>query len=99
MSQVHKLQPSPKAVAPILLKSAAGLGLDATINDPVGGHFEFRTDPGGSGKAARIAIEVTDDGFGSTSLHVEVTPPSSWSGKRAARRLVRRARQDAERAG
>jgi hypothetical protein len=99
MSPVHKLQPSPTTVTPVLLKTAASLGLDATITDPAGGHFEFRPGPGGSGKSARITVEVTDDGFGSTSLHVEVSPPSSWSGKRAAKRLVRRTRQDAESAG
>jgi hypothetical protein len=93
---VHKIQSAPQAVTPALLGGASTLGLQTIINDPAAGHFEFRTGPGRGGKAARLTISLTDDGFGATALHVAVEPASSRSGKRAARRLVQQTRRECE---
>ena len=99
MPPVHKLPTPPKAATPILLEAAAAQGLAFSINDPAAGLFEFRTPVGSGGKAARITVSITDDGFGDTAMHIAVDPAGSWSGKRAARRLVRRTRRECERAG
>jgi len=99
MPPVHKLPTSPETATPVLLQAAESLGLAATINDPAAGLFEFRTEVGAGGKAARVTVSLTDDGFDATALHIAVDPAGSWSGKRAARRLVRETRRECENAG